>query len=191
MKTNIAWLTQAYTEEHRKYHDLAHIAQMFHMAAQAKSDLKEEQVLAIWFHDCVYDPFSATNERDSALKAAELLKKEEASPALISKVQTIIMDTKKHVASIEESRLVLDLDISILASDRPAYTTYMQLIRDEYRKIPFETYSSERTKILKRLLQRAKKGELFYTMGEALNTNTIDNLAWEIDVLQGKTGDIN
>lgn len=182
--TNLAWLTQAYMESHRKYHDLAHIAQMFHMADQAKLELTEEQILAIWFHDCVYDPFGHNNEKESARKAGELLSKEGAPPELIKKVQTIVMDTKTHVASIDESRAVLDLDISIFAADRQAYTTYMQLIRDEYRKVPYDTYRIERAKILTRYLQRAKKGELYYLLGD-LNERTIENLQWEIDNLRG------
>ena len=65
-------LTRRYTEPHRRYHDLRHIADMLCKGEALK--LSDEQVMAVWFHDAIYDPTSKTNEADSAVLAVEKLR---------------------------------------------------------------------------------------------------------------------
>ena len=54
----------AYSEPHRYYHTLAHLENMFAESARF-APLPPAVEWAIWFHDFVYDPRSATNEEDS------------------------------------------------------------------------------------------------------------------------------
>ena len=66
------FLIDAYSEARRHYHTLQHIEHMLASLQEVRPRFeREEEVvlkLAIWFHDCVYDPQAAEagkNERDS------------------------------------------------------------------------------------------------------------------------------
>ena len=178
---DLVWLTEQYTGPLRHYHDLAHIAQMFETAKCPEITLTEAQTLAIWFHDVVYDPRADDNEERSA-EEAKLRLKDQVDKETLDNVVSIILDTKSHKASIPESEIVLDLDLSILGSSRSSYAGYMQLIRKEYRWVPYEDYKEKRMKILDSFLERAEKDSLFYALGHILNESAKKNLQWEIDV---------
>lgn len=59
-------LKTRYSEVHRLYHNLMHVDRMLNWldCSQLGTDLVE---LAIWFHDCVYEPLERNNELQSAL----------------------------------------------------------------------------------------------------------------------------
>jgi predicted metal-dependent HD superfamily phosphohydrolase len=61
-------LYMRYTQPHRKYHNLKHIFRMLEVAQNRGMELTEEQVIAIWFHDAVYDVPAGeiSNEQKSA-----------------------------------------------------------------------------------------------------------------------------
>ena len=65
-------LEQRYSEEHRFYHTLRHIASLLTMSAEAmkcdppKLSSPDTVDWAILYHDVVYDAKSKTNEEDSA-----------------------------------------------------------------------------------------------------------------------------
>ena len=68
-------LQDAYSETHRRYHTAEHIkATLRHLdtAVTLAKDVHEVE-MALWFHDAVYKPLSATNEFDSAVWAVEFL----------------------------------------------------------------------------------------------------------------------
>lgn len=182
MVADIVWLTEQYRQPFRHYHDLAHIAQMFEMAKYAKVNLTEAQILAIWFHDAIYDPQALDNE-DRSAEEARIRLKDQVSPETLDKVVRMIMDTKTHEASIPESQVFLDLDLSILGSHRQSYAAYIQLIRKEYKWLPYEKYKEARRSVLEKFLKKAKAKRLFYTLGEVLNEPARENLQWEIDVI--------
>jgi len=50
-------IEQYYTEEHRAYHNLTHINNMLEEAAKFDQKITDKEVvlLAIWFHDIIYD----------------------------------------------------------------------------------------------------------------------------------------
>ena len=69
------FLVNAYSEPQRHYHTLQHVKHMLESLHGVQPCLNEEMVmtveLAIWFHDCVYDPYvkeAGKNERDSMEK---------------------------------------------------------------------------------------------------------------------------
>lgn len=109
-------LTRRYCEPHRHYHTIGHIADMLHRGREL--DLRDEQVLAIWFHDAIYDTRSDTNEQDSADLAVQMLGAADHASAKIEDVRQIVLDTKGHVPSIPGSAAVIDLDLSSLAAPR-------------------------------------------------------------------------
>lgn len=171
-------LTDLYQEEHRAYHNLEHIVSIFKYARKNKIELSKAQVMAIWFHDAIYDPQAQDNEEKSAQLAEELLGSDYPDLALI---KSIILDTKKHEASTPESEIVLDLDLVILGLYFKEYGEYSRQIRQEYSFVPVETYVEKRREILTKMVERAKEGKLFYKIGEldSLNKTAIFNMEWE------------
>ena len=84
-----------------------------------------------------------------------------ASDQLIAKVNSLIMSTlhnqgPKH----NDHAYMMDIDISILGSDKEDYQMYSDNIRKEYKSVPWFMYRKNRIRILKMFLDR---DHLFYT----------------------------
>lgn len=174
-------LVRRYQEPHRKYHNLLHIAQIFNTAKELGVHLTDNQMYAVWFHDAVYDTQGLDNEEKSAELAGKHLSFLPEKDR--NQVQTMIMDTKKHEASIPESRLVLDLDVSILGSERDAYNKYMTSVREEFSFVPYDVYKEGRAKVLEKFLSRAKDKTLYYDLEEAFTGRAISNMEYEKSLL--------
>lgn len=151
-------LTRRYTEPHRHYHDIRHIAQMLAWGRELQID--DTQVWAVWFHDAVYDPRSERNEEDSAALAERLLRDTGVSPGMVRDVVTIVLDTKTHMPSIAASGAVLDLDLGSLALPWEAFCANSMAIRHEYAHIEDAAFARGRHAFLAAMLERPK---LFFT----------------------------
>lgn len=161
-------LRQAYAEVHRAYHDWRHIeallAQFRHHHAQVLRP--EAMLLAILYHDCIYDSLSKTNERDSAARMrAELGGRVAAAP--LADAETLIIATETHTLPQDmdsdlaaDCALFLDMDLSILGADAAAYNSYEAAIREEYAVIPDDAFGTGRKAVLTRFLDRA---QLYFT----------------------------
>lgn len=123
-------LTRRYTEPHRRFHTIQHIAAMLWRGRELS--LTDEQVLAIWYHDAIYDVPANGNERRSAELAVQELTAAGWSADRVRTVERIVLDTEGHVPSIEPSAAVLDLDLATLAGDWEDFLTYGRAIREEY-----------------------------------------------------------
>lgn len=174
-------LTKRYQEPHRHYHTLTHIAWMFERAKKWRVELSEAQVLAIWFHDAVYEPGRSDNEQRSAELARDLLGERDD----IDLICQIIIDTKEHVPNTEESKLVLDLDMAILGANPTEYKQYAEQVREEFKKYPDEVYIQGRQGLfLMPTIAFAKNDELFFTeYGKKLNKQAIQNMEQEFKSL--------
>lgn len=174
-------LTKRYSEPHRRYHDLRHVANMLHHGAPL--GLSDEQVTAIWFHDAIYDPMSKTNEIDSAALAVELLTLAGWENSRIKVVEQIVLDTQTHKPEIEESKLVLDLDLATLGGTWDDYVAIGKRIRDEYKQVSEENWSSGRKAWLKSMLA---KDQIYWTdWGKPREAEARRNLARDLDLLDG------
>jgi len=173
-------LTRRYSETHRHYHNLDHIASM--LLKGTVFPLSDEQVMAVWYHDAIYDPRSKTNEQDSADLAREHLQQLGWATERVECVSTIILDTVRHIPSRPESDAVLDLDLSILGSDPQGYGRYVEQIRQEYAFVDDDAWRAGRAGVLRSLLQR---DTLFYTeWGSALEGTARENLQRELSTLE-------
>lgn len=103
-------LTRRYSEPHRHYHNLEHVARMLHHGAELALD--DDQVLAIWFHDAVFEIPGPRNEELSAALAVERLTAAGLPHPRIAIVERIVLDTKAQVPTIEPARAVIDLDLA-------------------------------------------------------------------------------
>ncbi len=150
-------LFAAYSEHHRYYHTAQHITAVL-QHFDAVIDLFEcarEVELALWFHDAVYKPMSATNELDSADWAAEFLLTQGAAPKQVEKVHGLIMATvHSAVCETADESLLIDIDLTILGASEKNYNDFEQAIRREYRLVPYFLYRKKRKEILQGFLTR-------------------------------------
>ncbi len=128
-----------YDEPHRHYHNWNHIEDLLTQAEQRKI-LSTELFLAIVFHDIIYDPLSSTNEIDSADYMNMFIQNETVSQAII--------DTKYHIATNEVSKLLCELDLSILKADLSKFIDFEHKIFKEYQFVDYKQYIAARVGIL-------------------------------------------
>ncbi|KAJ7041016.1 hypothetical protein C8F04DRAFT_1253517 [Mycena alexandri] len=179
-----AQLQTYYSEPQRHYHTLAHITYM--LKAFDASGRKENAIeLAIWFHDCVYDPLKGSpwNERqsiqvweefcDSIKPKAMTDLKEPVSVLIEATILHRLPDTLPEGLTVSQVAVFLDLDMSILADSPSAYETYSQQIRQEYLHFPDKEYRLGRSKVLQSFLlhDRIFLGEETEAMEERARVN--------------------
>ena len=136
--------------------------------------LDDEQTMAVWFHDAIYDPRSATNEEDSAALAGDRLRTAGWPKERIERVQRIVLDTKRHQPSTAASAAVLDLDLMSLALPWPEFARNTEAIRREYSHVPDAAFAVGRQAFFATMLHRER---LFFTpFGAALEAAARANL---------------
>jgi predicted metal-dependent HD superfamily phosphohydrolase len=64
----------------------------------------------------------------------------------------MILATKEHQRSDDETNLFTDADLSVLGADRETYLLYVQQIRAEYSIYPDILYNPGRKKVLEHFL---------------------------------------
>lgn len=145
-----------YTEAHRHYHNLHHLHALLQLQ-QAYADVitnNESLLLAIFFHDIVYDVKQTDNEEQSALVAAAFLRQTSYPAERIIQVMDFIRATKTHLNTSNNTDLdyFLDFDLSVLSAPATDYTAYAQQIRNEYSIYPDDLYKPGRKKVLTHFL---------------------------------------
>jgi len=178
-------LVKAYSEKHRRYHTSEHInATLKHLDSVA--DLANDAIeieLALWFHDAIYKPFSASNELDSAVWASEFLLENEVEQSRIDRVHALIMATV-HTAETagNDQLLMVDIDLSILGSRPEVYNQFEKDVRYEYKLVPYFLYRKKRKEILISFVERDEiyRNEVFY---EKFEKQARANLANAIEAL--------
>jgi len=178
-------LLSAYSEKHRRYHTVDHIeATLRHL--DTVFDLADDVIeieIALWFHDAIYKPFSASNELDSAVWALKFLSDNGVAKDRIDRVYSLIMATV-HTAETKgnDQLLMVDIDLTILGSDPAVYDQFEEDVRYEYRLVPYFLYRKKRIEILASFLERDRiyKNEFFYLK---LEERARANLSHAIEVL--------
>jgi predicted metal-dependent HD superfamily phosphohydrolase len=164
-------LAARYSQPHRHYHNLRHIAEClteFDAARQLASDPVAVE-LAIWFHDAVYDPHAPDNEEQSALLAERCLTETRTASPLRAAVSDLVLATKTHDGSGHpDARLLVDLDLSILGKGAGRFCEYETQIRREYDWVPDLVFAAKRAEILEGFLARGRVfvTDCFYQMYE-------------------------
>ena len=152
-----AWerLAAAYSEPHRHYHTLAHLEHIFAEAARFEP-LEPAVEWAIWFHDYVYDPRSATNEADSAGVAAEALAAQGEDAAIVRRTGELILATRHGAAeaSGHDAGLLISLDLAILATPPARYGEYVARVRAEYAHVADADFVRGRAAFMRRFLEQ-------------------------------------
>jgi predicted metal-dependent HD superfamily phosphohydrolase len=175
-------VTKAYMEPQRHYHTLTHIMRMIETIKQHKLDVTDEQLIAIWYHDVVYDPHASDNERQSAYVAVSDMSNAGMKSNSIDVVEQIILDTQNHLPTIGQSRLVIDLDLMGLADPVNSYFETGKLVRKEYVHLLDEQWQIGRRKFVEKFLGR---NHIFQTSWgiEHFERGTFNNLTRELELL--------
>lgn len=154
-------IVKRHTEPDRFYHRLTHVDDLLNLVSKHGKTLTDLRIvqLAVWFHDAVYDPESATNERDSAEYARNVLVTLGIDPLVIGQVEIYINATKSHVLTPSQSQnqdlaFFVDADLSILASSSDRYFRYVEQIRQEFSHMSPEGGRSRRAGFLRSMLGR-------------------------------------
>jgi predicted metal-dependent HD superfamily phosphohydrolase len=153
----LAELRARYADPHRHYHTVHHIAAVLdilraHLGALEHPD---EAVLAVWYHDAVYDPTRNNNEARSAELATTHLLAAHAPVDAAARVHAMILDTR-HTgpATSPDGTLVADADLAIFAAPAIAFDAYDAAIRQEYATVPEAAYRAARRRVLREFLDR-------------------------------------
>lgn len=154
-KLDVEFFKLKYSEPQRFYHNWNHILDLVEKSIKLGNDYKSiNLLLAILFHDIIYIPTKDNNEFESAF----LFLTYYPNSTIVSQA---ILDTKDHNVSNSSttSRLLCELDMSILYDDLETFIKYEKGIRDEYFFVPIETYIEARIKFLKEAMVSEDKIE--------------------------------
>lgn len=148
-----------YGEPARHYHNAEHIRECLAHFQQLKTECMEPDLveLAIWFHDAVYDATRVDNERRSAELAAEMLRSVGAAEREIVRVQEHIMATRHQAVPVDpDSKLVVDIDLAILAAPQARFDAYERAIRLEYAHVDEAAFITGRIAVLRGFASRER-----------------------------------
>jgi len=143
-------LIVAYSEKQRSYHTVQHLYECLVLLESIRTNLNDANavVLALWFHDAVYDPQAKDNE----LKSAELFEQyvaHDLSADVVQKIKRWIVATQKHESTHElDLQFLLDIDLAILAASPTRFAEYEQQIQKEYAWVDSEIYFTKRKEVL-------------------------------------------
>ena len=153
-RTEWAALVAAWSEPHRRYHDLAHLAAVLGLVGELGGAADPDAVrLAAWYHDAVYDPERSDNEEISAQRARAglrgLVDDERAA-----EVERLVRLTAGHDPAPEDGNgaVLCDADLAVLAAPAESYAAYASAVRAEYGHLSDEEFTTGRIAVLEHLL---------------------------------------
>jgi predicted metal-dependent HD superfamily phosphohydrolase len=154
-RTEWAALVAAWSEPHRRYHDLNHLAAVLGLVDElAAAAVDPDAVrLAAWYHDVVYDPTRDDNEQVSAERARAGLR------GLVpderrEEVGRLVLLTAGHDPDPGDAdgAVLCDADLAVLASEPARYAVYASAVREEYGHLSDAEFTAGRIAVLERLL---------------------------------------
>lgn len=176
-------LVASYSEVHRHYHTLAHIAAVFECLEEFRSTISNWTVVAfaVWYHDIIYDTKRSDNEALSSVRAKQELATLGMRNDDIAKVESLILATADHLGSVVEpdGDYFLDADFSILAAPAERYRAYSSEVRAEYGWVPESAWKAGRSQFLQKAAAspRIFRTEIFEIR---FSEQARANLAWEL-----------
>lgn len=145
----------------RVYHGLDHITDCIDQYNKIKHLLfdRTSVILALLYHDIIYNTRSSDNEFRSA-EYMKILLAPTFDSNKIEKVYHYILATKDHGKTIDmDLKYILDIDMSILGSNHKKFMKYDRLIAQEY--IWVDAYRAKRITFFENII---KNGTIFQTI---------------------------
>jgi predicted metal-dependent HD superfamily phosphohydrolase len=150
-------IEEAYSEPGRHYHTLLHLSDVYDaLMLYYDGDVPLSSLLALFYHDLVYNTLRGDNEKQSADQASAVLNEWKIDASVVKRVCDIILATTKHESSDPETMVFLDADMAILGADAEIYHDYAQKVRREYSIYPDLLYNPGRRKFVESTLKREK-----------------------------------
>lgn len=181
-----AELIARWSEPHRRYHTLDHLAAVLAaldgLAGEAADDTAVR--LAAWFHDAVYDGRPGWDEERSAQLAQARLPRCGVPAQRVAAVARLVRLTAAHDQVEPDDRdgaVLCDADLSVLGT--PGYAAYAAAVRKEYAHVPADLFAEGRAQVLRRLLatprlfRTARARELWEERARANMTAELATLA--------------
>nr|WP_246406372.1 metal-dependent phosphohydrolase [Modestobacter versicolor] len=154
-RTEWAAVVGAWSEPHRRYHDLAHLAAVLGLVDQLSDAAADPTAvrLAAWYHDVAYDPLRSDNEEASAARARIGLLGL-VDDATVDEVERLVLLTAGHAPEPDDANgaVLCDADLAVLASPPAAYVAYATAVREEYGHLSDAEFTAGRTAVLEHLL---------------------------------------
>ena len=152
-------LEKAYCSPSRHYHNFSHLDNMYHYLDRQTMDENEKSIIewVIWWHDYVYISTQNDNEQRSADAFKKYFKEinHDLSIMEIATIREMILATKTHNnVNDHNTSLLLDLDLSILGTDKIHYLKYTEEIRKEYNSYSDKEYTLGRKKFVEYCLSQ-------------------------------------
>ncbi|PRY43249.1 putative metal-dependent HD superfamily phosphohydrolase [Geodermatophilus tzadiensis] len=154
-RTEWAALVAAWSEPHRRYHDLHHLAAVLGLVGVLGADAADPAAVALaaWYHDAVYDPHRADNEQVSAERARASLRGLVPADRVDEVVRLVLLTAGHDAAAGDANGAVLcDADLAVLAGPPDAYAAYASAVREEYAHLSDEVFTAGRIAVLESLL---------------------------------------
>jgi predicted metal-dependent HD superfamily phosphohydrolase len=153
-RTEWAAVVAAWSEPHRRYHDLAHLAAVLGLVGALPGATDPDAVrLAAWYHDIAYAPERTDNEQVSAARARVGLRGL-VPDARVDEVERLVLLTAGHEPAPDDANgaVLCDADLAVLAGPPDAYAAYASAVREEYRHLSDEEFTAGRIAVLEHLL---------------------------------------
>jgi predicted metal-dependent HD superfamily phosphohydrolase len=154
-RTEWAAVVAAWSEPHRRYHDLGHLAAVLGLVGELEAAAVDPAAvrLAAWYHDVVYDPTRDDNEEVSAGRARAGLRGL-VDGDRVAEVERLVLLTAGHDPADDDANgaVLCDADLAVLASPAEAYAAYASAVREEYGHLPDDVFTAGRIAVLEYLL---------------------------------------
>lgn len=149
-------LLVAHASEPRRYHTFAHVEACLGWLdwSWSLAQRPHEIAIALFFHDAVYEPLATDNEAKSAAWARDVLGRAGVAEEVLARVEAMILATRTHEASDEDTALLLDIDLAILGSSTSTFARFERDVRAEYAAIDDATYATGRARALAGFAER-------------------------------------
>jgi predicted metal-dependent HD superfamily phosphohydrolase len=187
-RTEWAFLIGAWSEPHRRYHDLAHLAAVLGLVGSLAehADDPEAVRLAAWYHDVAYDPQRTDNEAVSAERARVGLR-DLVPDERVEEVARLVRLTASHEVEPDDANgaVLCDADLAVLASPPEAYAAYASAVRAEYGHLSDEVFTAGRIAVLERLLALSRLYRL-PAVAEQWTPRAQANLRAELSLLRSR-----
>lgn len=184
-------LCAAYSEKHRRYHTLSHLAWLFDCLEKHGDEIGDgpRVAFAAWYHDVVYDPRRNDNEAKSAERAMKELDALGADNALRSHVVQLILATKNHMNGGRDydDDIFLDADFAILGVGEDEYRQYVADVRAEYAHVDDKQWIAGRGAFLRKIAASPRIFRTGIFEGE-YGDQARKNIAWELAAIEGLEG---
>lgn len=164
VQPEIVWdlLIQHYGASKRRYHNFNHVIHCLTEMDRAwkQIEMPYAVVMAILFHDVIYEPNAKDNEKRSA-HLFELIHHSSFEEHFIFRVkQLILATTHQHKPSNNDEKIICDIDLSSFALPWKLFLKDSHAVRSEFATIPDRIYYRNKRIFLKSLLLRPR---IFYS----------------------------